>query len=305
MTELRTFSNRRTPCPCGDSSHGFAAFEGETRFGHCHKCGQSFFPEAESRPTRTQIFLPSPNDRATCFVERTQVDRTTARTSPFGQRLKQLTRASILLDWNIGCSADGATLFWYQDAHGRFVNAKAVWFEEQSLHRVKDDRRKMPHFLYSSRQGFRTCLYGEHQLARDFFTHDGNQYPFDTPVILVESEKTAVLMSHASPKYLWLATGGANGLTKSKGRVLLERNVVVLFDCDEAGRRGSERTAKVLLSLGIRHQVLDPVILFSEINGGTTEGIKPGFDVADYAVLQLQQRRAVSDFGSHEEDSHA
>jgi hypothetical protein len=44
------------------------------------------------------------------------------------------------------------------------------------------------------------CLFGEHLLKNS-----------SSPVMLVESEKTAVVMSHFIPDYIWLATGGKNG----------------------------------------------------------------------------------------------
>lgn len=61
------------------------------------------------------------------------------------------------------------------------------------------------------------CLFGEHLLAK---------YP-DKPVALVESEKTAVILSRIYPDHIWLATGGSQGiksderLTPLRGRKVL------------------------------------------------------------------------------------
>jgi hypothetical protein len=61
------------------------------------------------------------------------------------------------------------------------------------------------------------CLFGEHLLTK---------YP-EKPVALVESEKTAVILSRIYPDHLWLATGGSQGiksderLTPLRGRKVL------------------------------------------------------------------------------------
>lgn len=65
------------------------------------------------------------------------------------------------------------------------------------------------------------CLFGEHLLAK---------YP-DKPIALVESEKTAVILSRIYPDHLWLATGGSQGI-KSAERLapLIGRKVLLVPD---------------------------------------------------------------------------
>jgi len=62
--------------------------------------------------------------------------------SPFAATLVELTRSSILIDWNIGYSNDGSTLFWYQDFQGKFVNAKRIRFSNDGF----TGRRTSPKF---------------------------------------------------------------------------------------------------------------------------------------------------------------
>lgn len=48
------------------------------------------------------------------------------------------------------------------------------------------------------------------------------------PVMLVESEKTAVIMSYFIPDYIWLATGGKNGCFNSEAMQVLKNRGVHL-----------------------------------------------------------------------------
>jgi hypothetical protein len=218
-------------------------------------------------------------------IDRAVVDRTIAQRNSFSERLIALTRSSIVDDWKIGRSSDGATLFWYQSVTGDFVNAKKVWYDSESLHRMKGDASKLPQFHYSSRRGFRTCLYGEFQLSQSFLRPGGTCYPTSTPVVLVESEKTAVLMSHYASQYIWIATGGSTGLTRRKASVLRGRTVFILFDCDSAGSRGAERANRLLGDLGIQNQVIDQFELLNEYDS------EKGLDIADSVIATLFRER--------------
>ena len=54
-------------------------------------------------------------------------------------------------------------------------------------------------------------------------------------ICVVESEKTAIIMSEAKPKYIWLATGGKTELNVAKLRPLAGRKVILFPDTDETG----------------------------------------------------------------------
>ena len=53
------------------------------------------------------------------------------------------------------------------------------------------------------------------------------KYP-DKPVVLVESEKTAVIMSRIYPDHLWLATGGSQGIKSDERLAPLHGRKVLL-----------------------------------------------------------------------------
>ena len=58
----------------------------------------------------------------------------------------------------------------------------------------------------------------------------------NTPVCVVEAEKTAVIMSEHFPQYLWLATGGLNELTPVKLFPLRGRKIIIFPDTDPDGK---------------------------------------------------------------------
>jgi hypothetical protein len=70
------------------------------------------------------------------------------------------------------------------------------------------------------------CLFGLHQLV-----------PHTAPegACIVESEKTAVIMSEVKPEYIWLATGGKTELNVARLKPLAGRRVILFPDTDETG----------------------------------------------------------------------
>lgn len=71
------------------------------------------------------------------------------------------------------------------------------------------------------------CFFGEHLLP---------VYP-DSKVMIVESEKSAIIASHYYPQYLWLASGGCCGcLNQTASQVLKGREVWLVPDLDAEDR---------------------------------------------------------------------
>lgn len=102
---------------------------------------------------------------------------------------------------------NGATIFWQIDDLGRVHHGKIMLFNPETGKRTKDTNGKG--YINSVRsvlklQDFNLsqCLFGLH-LVKEM-----NQ----RTVALVESEKTAVIMSLFKPEYIWLSTGSKSGL---------------------------------------------------------------------------------------------
>lgn len=69
------------------------------------------------------------------------------------------------------------------------------------------------------------CLFGEHLI---------NKYP-SVPIIIVESEKTALICSMLFPDYIWLATGGCGHIKSiiNIRQILSKRKVLLIPDIGE------------------------------------------------------------------------
>lgn len=137
-------------------------------------------------------------------------------------------RARIL--WNayhVG-SVNGKTIWWQVDIDGRVKAGKVMEYGTDG-HRIKDEARpyacgwthKMRQYnQWHTGERLEQCFFGEHLLRKN---------P-DKPVAIVESEKTAVLMNAWSPNFIWLASGGSQGINDRKMKVLEGRTVRLLPD---------------------------------------------------------------------------
>ena len=129
-------------------------------------------------------------------------------------------------DYNVGCI--GGRVIWWQIDRDGVVRAGKVMSYRPDGHRDKSDQwgvtwaHKHPQLKKAFKgEELQQCLFGEHLL-----TSNPNK-----PVALVESEKTALAMSRFIPEYVWLATGGSQGI-KSNERLapLVGRNVFLVPD---------------------------------------------------------------------------
>jgi len=73
------------------------------------------------------------------------------------------------------------------------------------------------------------------------------------------------------PAIVWVAAGGSTGLTHEKTQSLAGRRVLVCFDADAAGQRGTEAA---LLRLNQAGAQAAPFRL--------SQALRPGYDIADY-----------------------
>lgn len=108
--------------------------------------------------------------------------------------------------------------------------------------------------------GYYQLLYGQHQLSDSA-----------KPVVVVESEKTAYLGGLITNEFIFLASGGSQGLTQRKVKTLLkagavhdelvqalrDRPILVMYDNDASGRAGSTQAAAALAELGATKVVVE------------------------------------------------
>lgn len=252
-------------CPCGKSNKDgkFAPFKGETEYGVCHSCGINFFP-----PNAEETNAPKPR-QAQKFVDKQSFDITQGsfvgadnffkyfRTlvEKVGKTEEEADRH--LLRMGVG-TGGSYTIFWDIDIHGRVCQPKNIPYS-RSGNRIKDGAGIVPEKTFNQANEYYPCLFGEHQLVDD-----------SRDVIVVEAEKSAVIASFFFPQYIWVSGGGANGLSFDKAMNLKDRNVVILYDSDEAGRTNAPKAQENAEKAGAKAMVFD---MFPELIDG--------YDIAD------------------------
>jgi len=116
----------------------------------------------------------------------------------------------------LGTSKKGGTVFWFINKQGKAQKAKVSYYTKNGK---RTNRFEVP---YKNCDGFYNCLYGEHLLTDN-----------TNPIILVESEKTAIVATIEFPEYTWLAYSGINGLTDAKLHALHNEKIVIIPDISE------------------------------------------------------------------------
>jgi hypothetical protein len=119
----------------------------------------------------------------------------------------------------ISTSNDGGTMFWNINKGLQIQKLKIVYYDENGR---RKNQFKVP---YKNVDGYYSCLFGEHLLSYECYKN--------STIILVESEKTAIIGYMLMPKYIWLAYGGCNGLTNEKTKVLIGFKVIIIPDMSE------------------------------------------------------------------------
>ena len=127
--------------------------------------------------------------------------------------------------YSILSASDGGTVFLQIDSEDVIRSWKIIRYA--SGHRIKDGQpvrwlhkdKEFKHFVHG--EALHQCFFGEHLLK---------SRP-DAPIAIVESEKTALLMSAIKPEFIWLASGGSCNLSNpEKNKVLDGRDVTVCPD---------------------------------------------------------------------------
>lgn len=199
-------------------------------FGRCDReqsCGYQRYPNGKEAPNvQSKVIEPQP-----MMIFYPAAVRTDVNTNLFQYAASLFGVSRAMIAWQrYFVGKDGErTVFWQIAKDGTIRAGKSIPYGTDG-HRIKTDPypanwlHKQRHWDGYHTQGeLRQCFFGEHLLARE--AHK------DKPVAIVESEKTAILMSEISPEWVWLASGGSQGLKNDeKNRALEGRNVMLLPD---------------------------------------------------------------------------
>ncbi|SDH09676.1 hypothetical protein SAMN04489796_1011375 [Winogradskyella thalassocola] len=121
----------------------------------------------------------------------------------------------------------GATIFWQVDHQMNVCAGKVMLYNGKNGKRVKKPRvfiNWMHKVLQIDDFVLQQCLFGIHNLC---------DYKKGDTICIVESEKTAIIMSLFYPSYLWLATGSKTNLKLSVLKPLKDYKIIVYPDKSE------------------------------------------------------------------------
>lgn len=169
------------------------------------------------------------------------------------------TVTQFLIDkYLLGVDKHGDVIFWQVDINGEVRSGKTIPYKPDGkrkrkkdgeteyelgwVHKkAKDENKALLYPNYKLEQ----CLYGEHLLS---------EAPTDAPILIFESEKTAVVASVYAPFYfrnaICLATGGLELLNAAKLEVLRGREITI---CPDKGK--TNEWNKKLKNSGLRYKI--------------------------------------------------
>lgn len=162
----------------------------------------------------------------------------------------------------------GSVVFWQIDEHERIRHGKIMQYAPKTGKRVKQNGKAQMSTIRSvlKLEGFtlKQCLFGLHLTTQNY----------SKPIGLVESEKTAVMMSLFVPQLIWLATGSKSGFKSEYLEPIKNRQIIAYPDKGEF--QDWEHKAKALNKAGYKIVLNDTI----ETNSKYSDCQK-GFDLAD------------------------
>lgn len=251
-------------CPNCNKKTFVKYIETETRnyqpdeFGRCDRetnCGYYNTPKREINNWVNIVVKPKPE---TSFHDLNLVSQSgrNFKQNNFVQFLKTLfTEVEVkeaILKYSLGTSKYwyGSTIFWQIDDNEKVRHGKIMLYHSETGKRVKDQNGKgyinsVQSILKLKDFNLNQCLFGLHLI------NETNQ----KTIALVESEKTAVIMSIFKPQYTWLATGSKSGLKYDFLIPIKNYKIIVFPDKCEYSDWGKK--AKELNKIGFNIMVND------------------------------------------------
>lgn len=150
------------------------------------------------------------------IIGRNQLTDLLQRTFPQSRVTNAVQRYLIGFSSFVTGTMGDALIFWQLNEKKKIINAKRIHYRADG-HR---DKKMPPLVMYPDNP---QCLFGLHLLQ------DADP---DQPVAIVESEKSALIMSMVRPDFLWMACGSLNNFNQSFLEPLRERLIIGFPDVD-------------------------------------------------------------------------
>ena len=159
---------------------------------------------------------------------------------------------------------NNATVFWQINNKEQIQGAKTMLYDRFTGKRIKEPYNHINWLHKATKEpdfSLCQCLFGLHRINEDY----------QKTIAIVESEKTAIIMSIFLPQYIWLATGSKGNFKFELLQPLKKRNVIAFPDKGEYNNWLNKATE--LNALNFKIAVSDLI----ELND-----FENGFDLADY-----------------------
>lgn len=196
--------------------------------GYCHSCSKFFDLTGEKKEyTPKQTEPPKPTSYHPFKLMEASLGYTDNFTQfmsgVFGQDLTDKAAKT----YYVGASKfwKGATIFWQVDEVGRVRYGKVMLYNSKDGKRIKEPFNHFTnvHSILKLKDfNHKQCLFGLHLVV-------GNT----KPIAVVESEKTAVIMSIVDSSYLWLATGGKGHFNYEMLSPIKDKSITAFPDAGE------------------------------------------------------------------------
>lgn len=251
----------------------FGRCDREQNCGYLNVPNNSFIKEVEYK------FNP-PLEPSYLDIELIQASGRNFKSNNFIQFLKTLfTEAQIkevILKYLIGTSNfwSGATVFWQLDNNNNLRHGKVMLYNSETGKRQKNKDGKpyinsVKSILKLKDFNLNQCLFGLHLI---------NETNSKT-VAIVESEKTAIIMSLFKPEYVWLASGSKSGF---KYEYLMPlRNFKIIGFPDKSEYYDWQNKADELNKLGFKISISDYL---------EKTNYKDGSDLADIYINEANKQ---------------
>ena len=182
----------------------------------------------------------------------------------------------------LGATKNKEVIFWQIDIHGKVRTGKIMQYNPETGKRIKHESGAID-WVHSKLKksgtlpedyNLQQCFFGEHLLTI---------YP-EATICIVESEKSALISAAIFPNFLWLASGGIQGLAVDKCKVLKDRTVILYPDLN-AFDKWSEK------AILIKNQCSCEITVSTLLEDiATHEAKAKGLDVADFMINQLTSK---------------
>ncbi|MCF0239113.1 MAG: hypothetical protein HUJ62_01465 [Streptococcus gallolyticus] len=174
---------------------------------------------------------------------------------------------------------DGGAVFWQIDEVGNIRTGKIMGYDESTGKRIKKPYNQFnwAHCLLYPNGDFNLsqCLFGAHLLRI------GDSFK----VLIVESEKTALLLDIVMQDVIVLASGGCTNLSKDKCKILFGRDVVLIPDNGQFEKWS-----------GIANNILKPICNTCRVSKiMERDGIETGADIGDLIVDAIRNGKPIAE----------